>query len=852
MQFVVRMVGRELRSSWRRLVFFFICVAIGVGTIVALRSLVQNVRDALTAEARVLIAADVYLRVDQPWTTEVLSAVETRLASSPGILQTETLDVVTMVRVPDELEFRTKVVELRGVGESFPFYGTLQLMSGRRYVHEVLSNNGALVAPDLLAQMNLDVGGVVLIGNTEFTIRDVIKVEPGRQLGAFGFGPRVIVAYEALLEIGLLGVGSRSERQILLRLPEEVEIGPFVDGLRKDLSEEFVRVGSYRRTENRMERNFVRAENYLSLIGFIVLILGGLGVWSVTRVFVQQRFRTVAVLKCLGATTGRILAIYVLQVAVLGMGGALLGVGIAGLLFSVAPEDIVQQANAVVGIAEVPLALTGSAVGQGIAVGVLVSILFALVPLLDIRQIRPLLLLRDGQKGRAVRFDWVRIAVICAAGGGLIGVATWQAASLEVGFYVVGGFVLVAASLHFVGRVLVAAIRPLTIVRSFALRHAVLNLISPGNQTRVVLLAVGLGSFFLIGVRAVQENLLTTFEMEFGTDMPDMFLIDIQQDQVDGVRSRLQRSRTDDEGHGAPELIPVLRARVVGVNGEDTKIEGVSAVRRAGFGREYTVTYRETLEDNERVIAGRFWDPVASAIPEVSIEESLYERGIRLNDKVRFDVLGREIEAVVTSVRSIEWDDTRSGGFMFLFRPGALDDAPHTYVAFFRGPMEIERRGRLQRDIVTDYPNVSVIDGLEVIQTIRRVLSYVTNAITIVGGIALLAGGLILVGSVAMTKYQRLFQAAVFQTLGANSRAILSMCLIEYGLLGGIAGAVGAVGALFLTWIMSRQLLDIPWEPLPLVSVVGVGLTALLVAIVGVVASADVLRRKPLGTLRAE
>ena len=155
MQFVMKMVGRELRSSWRRLVFFFVCVAIGVGTIVALRSLVQNVRGALTAEARVLVAADVYLRGDQPWTGEVLSAVETRLALSPGILRTDTSDAVTMVRVPGELEMQTKVVELRGIGESFPFYGTLQLMSGHDYSHELLSDNGVLVAPDLLALMAL-------------------------------------------------------------------------------------------------------------------------------------------------------------------------------------------------------------------------------------------------------------------------------------------------------------------------------------------------------------------------------------------------------------------------------------------------------------------------------------------------------------------------------------------------------------------------------------------------------------------------------------------------------------------------------------------------------------------------
>ena len=231
------------------------------------------------------------------------------------------------------------------------------------------------------------------------------------------------------------------------------------------------------------------------------------------------------------------------------------------------------------------------------------------------------------------------------------------------------GFVGVAIALHVIGRVLVTAVRPLAASRLFALRHAVLNLTRPGNQTRVVLLAVGLGSFFIIGVRAIQTNLLAGFALELREDMPDMFLIDIQQDQADGVRALLEGAGAGSRG-GAAQLIPVLRARVTGVQGEETSIEGRREVRRAGFGREYTITYRPRLEDNERVIAGKFWDGEPSAVPEVSIEESLQERGIDLGDRVRFDVLGREIEARVTSVRNVEWDDSRSGGFMFLFRPG--------------------------------------------------------------------------------------------------------------------------------------------------------------------------------------
>ena len=847
MGFILRMAYRELRASWRRLIFFFCCVAIGVGGIVALRSLVQNVRTALAAEARGLTAGDVYVRSDQPWTAEVRGRIEARAAEA-GAEWTETVDTVTMARLPAGP--RTKVVEVRGVEPAFPYYGRFTLESGAAYSPVLLRDRGALVGRELLPQLGVAVGDRILVGDAAFTIRGAIVTEPGRQLGGFSLGPRVLVARGALEETGLLGVASRAERQFLLRAPEEA-IEALVGRLREDLREEFVRIGSYRRTEDRIERNFSRAENYLSLIGFVIVILGGIGVWSVTRVFVRQRLRGAAVLKCLGATSGEVLAVYVAQVALLGLGGALLGIGVAWAVLAAVPDSLAAQAAATTGFAVVSTDLTLSAMLQGLAVGLLVSLLFALTPLLDLRHARPLLLLRQGEAPSAPLRDPVRIAAAAAAGAGLFGVAAWQAASLEVGAWVAGGFVAVAGALHLLGRALVRMIRPLEAAGWFPLRHAVLNLRRPGNQTRVVLLAVGLGSFFIIGVRAVQENLLASFSLELRDDMPDMFLIDVQQDQADGVRRIFREAGL--AGAGAePALIPVLRARVTAVTGPETAIEGRRAVRRAGFGREYTVTYRERLEDNERVVAGEFWDAGPADAPEVSIEDSLVERGMRLGDTVRFDVLGRAVEARVTSVRAVDWDDSRAGGFMFLFRPGAFDGAPHSYVSFLRGPPEPAARGAFQRTLVDRYPNVSVIDGLEIIRTFRRVLDYVTLAVTVVGLIALLTGGLILVGSVAMTRFQRLFDAAVFRTLGANTRLIAVMYVLEYGVLGTLAGVVGSAGALVLTWALTRQVLDVPWTPAPFLNLAGVLATAAVVLLVGVASSLDVLRRKPLATLRAE
>jgi hypothetical protein len=239
--------------------------------------------------------------------------------------------------------------------------------------------------------------------------------------------------------------------------------------------------------------------------------------------------------------------------------------------------------------------------------------------------------------------------------------------------------------------------------------------------------------------------------------------------------------------------------------------------------------------------------------PEVSVEESIRDRlDLAMGDVLQFRVLGRDIRATVSSVRAVDWDDSRSGGFMFLFSPGVFDEAPHSFISFLRGPPETAARARLQRDLVAGFPNVSVIDGLEVIATVRRILDYVTLAISVVGGIAVFSGVLILIGSVAMTKYQRRYETAIFQTLGATRRSLVTMLVVEYGTLGVLAGAVGSVGALGLTWGLSRHLLEIDWNPAPVVNLGGMLLTALVVGGVGVAASLDALRRKPLGTLRAE
>jgi putative ABC transport system permease protein len=841
--FVGRMALRELRASWRRLLFFFICIAIGVAAIVALRSVIQNIRAGIGHEARGMLGADVVLSSNNAFSSALRQRIGQEQRAGRIMEVVEATELVTMARAGANLS-ATRMVELRAIPEGFPIYGAVTLQSGT-YSHALVEHGGALARPELLAQLGLKVGDHIRIGQAMFTVRGVVATEPGRTLGTFSLGPRVFIDAADLAATGLLSYGSRASHQLLLRVPDEA-VDPLAADLRESFVNDFVGVRTYRRADDQIGQNLTRAENYLSLVGLVVLILGGIGVSSVTRVFVQQKIRSVAILKCIGSTTRQILAVYVTQVIVLGCAGCVLGVALAAAVVTAIPHVVGPVANTL----GVRYGLTVSAVAQGGAVGLLVSLLFAIVPLLDVRHVKPSLLLRE-EATDGVRFDWTRWLVLCAVVIVLIVVAAWQAGSLRVALMLAGGLVALAAVLHGVGVGLVRAVQPLRYARSFAVRHAVIHMARPGNQTNVILLAVGLGAFFILGVRSLQANLLRDFALEMGADAPDMFLMDLQADQRDPLSDLIDAQNGD---NGRPVIIPVLRARVTGIRGREIQLENYQDVRgRGSLAREYTVTYRAALEANESILEGAWWGPSSNWQPEVSVEESLRDRfQIAPGDEMRFDILGRTITARVANIRRVEWRDFRSGGFMFVFRPGTFDNAPHTYLSTAKGPTDPAARGRLVAAIVNQFPNITVIDLREVLDRIQTIAANVTLGVTVVGGLVLVSGILILIGAVSMTKFRRIYEAAILKTLGATTRLVGMMLLVEYGVLGAIAGVVGALGSIALSWSVATYALEMPWTASPVLALVGIAATSLLVAAVGVLASVDVLRRKPLVTLRAE
>lgn len=839
MRFALRLAAREARSSWRRLLFFFLSLTLGVGTMVAVRSLVESLRGSLSREARTLLAADLVVATSRPWDEALRARLETVLRR-PGVgARSETLLTGTMASPARTGAALARLVELRGLDAAFPLYGRVELEGGAAYRHELLAGRGALVSAELLAQLDLRVGDELLLGGERFTVRGVVLREPGRRPSAFSLGPRVLVDLADLRASGLLGFGARASHQLLLRV-DEGALEPLRSELRRAFPEEFVSIRSWKTTESQFAEALDRAEGYLSLVGFAVLVLGGVGVSSVVRVFVQEKRRSVAILKCLGARPGQVLLAYLLQVVGLALLGGVLGLLLARMALAALPAELLGS------VGDVALALSWSAALQGLLLSVLVALLFALPPLLEVRRVKPLLVLRDEPAPRGG--DPLRRLAVALAVVGLLGLAALSAGSLQTALVASAGLALVALLLLALSAVLVRAAGLFARRLRFPLRQALLRLGRPGNTTRPVVLALGLGSFFVLALYDLRAELLRQLDLQRGSGAADLFLIDVQPDQAEALQ-RFLAGRTP-----APaRLVPVLRARVTGVVGRELRLEDAEDVRgRGGLAREFVVTYRDRLEANERVLEGAYWGPGEAAAAEVSIEKSLRDRfGLRLGDELRFDVLGRIVKARVTSVREVAWSDSRSaGGFMFVFRPGTLRGAPEARLGFVQAPAAAAERARLQRDLALAFPNVSSLDLREVLATLERLLARLSLAISAVGAVTLLLGVLILVGTVALSRFERRREGAVLRTLGARPGRVALLLAVEQLALGAVAGLAGGLGALALSGALCEWVLKIPWHPAWGALAAGAAATALGAALVGALSSLDVLRARPLAVLR--
>lgn len=840
MSFIFNLTFREIRSSWRRLLFFFLCIAIGVGSVVALRSLIQNLGQAVGGDARALLTADFEVSSTSDFSPTDIQKIEQLIGASNIIeARNEAITSGAMARPVDDASETLSPVELKGIEPPFPLVGKFTLSGGQPFNFKLLENGGAVVSPLLLDDLQVKTGDKIKIGDGEFEIRATFEEEPG---GASGFrlGPRVFIEKKAFDSAGITTSGGRIRRRILYRTSDNPT--ELVKQLRESLKGSTVQIQSYRETQENLGEQFARTENYLSLTGLLILVLGGVGVWNVARVFVEQKRKAVAVLKCLGASGTKIITVYLLQILTLGLAGSFFGIFLAQCFLWFTKYRFADALPA-----SLSYVVNFSVAWQGILLGVLISLLFSALPLLQVRNIKPRLLLHDATGEKMRRLDLPKTIIGAVSLIGLLGLAVWQAGSPLVGALFLGGLFLTCLFLYLAALVLTVILRRLRNLGSFSLGQAINSLYRPGNQTRIILLAVGLGAFVVLAVQSLQANLVREFDFTRNQTLPSLFIVDIQKSQIDEL-ARILEEKTGE----AAQTLPTVRARIAFVNGLPPDYQNRETRQQQGqIGREFAVTYRPNLDKNETVTDGEWWN-TPSDVPQVSVEEVMAQRlKVAVGDSITFDISGRKITAQIANIRKLDLRNTRTA-FIFVFAPGVLEKAPQTFAANVIKKLPETERQRLQRNLIDKFPNVQIFDVADIVAAFQKLVNNFVLAISFVGSFVILSGMLILIGSIALTKSQRIYENAILKTLGARRLTLTSILFAEYGLLGILAGIIGAIFATALSFAVSKYIFDIEWQFDLTLTLLGVLVTAFLVTIVGALASFDVLFRKPLGTLRSQ
>ncbi|MDP1768108.1 MAG: FtsX-like permease family protein [Nitrospirota bacterium] len=885
--FIFRMAWRETRGAWRHFLYFFACIAIGVGALVGVSLFGMNVDRAVTKEARGLLGGDVEIRLTHPLTLaghRVLDSLGER-----NIVFTHVSELIAMAarttQQPSGAQ-ATQIIELKAIESAYPLYGAIRLDPAQSL--DVLLHPdehrcggqacfGAVVQESLLIRMGLSVGDQLKIGHVRFLITGIVRTEPDRMANAFSLGPRVMIAQEGLRAAELIKPGSRVRERYLVKIPPGIALEPLITELRGRLATDSVRISSYRAAQPQLRQFLDQLSRYLGLIGLTALFIGGLGVGTSIHAFLRDKLRTIAILKALGADSTMVVSTYVVQTIILGsvgsFAGILLGIGLQRvfppLMAGLFSSNLLDQLG-------VSSELSWSSIWpimKGATLGLLSTLLFTLWPLLKTRNIHPgAIFRRDAeqasveQKAAPSRW-WVRwgltdrVNVGTAAGIilGLCALSVWQAGSWSIGFLFLGALSFAIVLLFLCARIFVRLLGWMPLPRVLSLRYAVGNVVRPGGQAAGIMVAIGIGAMMIVTVTLVEQALLYQVQESRPADAPTFFFIDIQPDQAQEFLSLVHRQI----GEVIPELTPLVRSRLHAINGhiiaaeegvqkDEKRLEGKEERGRQWYlTREYVLTFLEQLPKDNRLVKGEWWKPgQVFSTPQVSIEEEAANHlGLEIGSLVELDIQGTTLSAEVSSVRKVEWGNF-STNFYMIFSPGALEGAPHTYVATVR--VSPDQEVPLQQAVVALFPNVSAIHIGDVLDSFARVLDRLSLAIRAVALFCVVAGGLVMAAALAATRYRRLYESVILKALGATRGLIGRAFAIEYVLLGTVAGLIGLSLGTVLSWAVLRYLFDLPWTLHPQVLGIGLFLTMLLTLVVGFASTYRILGQRPLAVLRHE
>jgi putative ABC transport system permease protein len=840
-----KIAWRELQASRAKFLFVILSVAIGVAALTGVRGFSDSFQKTLLGEARTIMAADLSARMFRQPTQQ--EEQQLNVLASRGIERTEVSDTVSMVSSPGDPV--PLLVSLKAVNpQQYPFYGTV-VLSPAGDLRQVLTDATVVVADDLLIRLHTQVGAGLKIGDNTFRIAAILVSEPDRMSSGMGLGPRVMMTQSALEKSGLLQQGSRSGERFLFKLLRNSgNIATVRARLEQILPD--AQITDFRESNPALTDGLKRSTGLLSLICLVAMVLGAVGVAMAMRAHLQQRVEVLAIMKSIGARSSDILRIYLFQTVLLGLVGGLIGVCLGLGVEWVFPTLLGKFLPL-----HLDLRLPWHSALAGLGTGILTTVLFCLPPLLQIRSVRPNLVLRRMVEEPSVQRSWWTrlrqskvqwiIAIVILLGLGAIAAALSDSV-------VVGRWFATALSALLVVILAVAALT-LRVLRAFlartrmhlqsAVRHGLANLYRPGNQSAAVLAALGVGVMLILTVFLMQHGVIGEMKLTAAPNLPNIFLVDISSKELDGVKHLLDQQPAI---RGDVETLPSVAGRIISVDG--TAAEGLNLKNYPKrLLQTVSLTWSNALPVGSTMVQGSWWDRDDGQ--SLAVSEHIAQRlQLHLGSHIVFTSNGRTMQANVVAVIRHNGQHVYSRS-EFILTPRALAGLPVVwYGAAHVDPQQV---GVVQRALFNAYPTVTVINIADVIETIQGVVQQITIVVRFLAAFSILAGAVILASSIASTQFRRVREVVVLKTLGAKRNHIAAVFSVEFIVLGLLAGLVGVIFANLLSRVLLHRL-DVAFHVEWLATAIALVGTAVLATVTGWAASFRILGQKPLQVLREE
>jgi putative ABC transport system permease protein len=838
----LRIAWREMRGGLHGFYIFVACVALGVMAIAGIGALSGSLAGGIAREGRFILGGDVAFSLIH---REAKSEERAFLQANGDVSTVASLR--TMARSGDG---RTALVEAKAVDSAYPLYGAVvtdppaplaTLLAQRDDAY------GAIADPALMARLDLKPGARVAIGQATFVITAMLDKEPDKLAGGIGFGPRLLISIEALRATQLLQPGSLVRWRYRVRLAESTAddraARAFVTSARVRFPEAGWGIRTRQNASPQLSRNIERFTQFLTMVGLTALLVGGVGVANAVKSHLDRRRDVIATLKALGATGGRVFSIYLTQVLLLALIGA-----VPGLVLGAALPFLMQWAFGAI----IPLPLEPSLQAGNLALalvyGLLTALAFALWPLGRAHDVPVSALFRDEIMNDRRRPRFVYVVATASVIAVLVVLAITLSYDSRIAVIFVAAATGVFIALRLVATGLMAIARRLPRPRSTAWRMAIANIHRPGALTPTIVLSLGLGLALLVTLIQIDGNLRQQFLAALPENSPAFYFVDIQSSDRERFDQFVAQRAPDALVQGAP----MLRGRIVSANG--IAADRIKAAPNATWvlQSDRGITYSDMVPDGSRVVDGDWWPRDYAGAPLVSFEKRIADGlGLKLGDPVTVNVLGRNITARIANLRLVDWESLAIN-FVMVFSPNTFAGAPHANIATlaYRNGSSSSQEIALLKAVAAEFPAITIVRVREALDSIGGLITNLALALRGASSLTLVAAMLVLGGALAAGHRHRVYDAVILKTLGATRRRLLAAYGLEYLLLGSATALFGVAVGSVAAWLLMTEVMTLTFTWLPLPALAAAFGALVVTVVLGLLGTASALRRKPAVILR--